>query len=68
VPDYYRPRVLDGMRRRCQDCNGTVVRAWHRAIALLALAACAKEARPLRAVLAGEYDDRGGGGGGGGGM
>jgi len=56
------------MRRRCQDCNGTVVRAWHRAIALLALAACAKEARPLRAVLAGEYDDRGGGGGGGGGM
>ena len=35
------------MRRRCQDCNGTVVRAWHRAIALLALAACAKEARPV---------------------
>jgi hypothetical protein len=36
VLDYYRARVLDETtRRRCQDRNGTVVRAWHLAIALL---------------------------------
>ena len=29
-------------RRRCQDRDGTVVRAWHLAIALLALAARAQ--------------------------
>jgi hypothetical protein len=33
---YYRARMLDETtRRRCQDRNGTVVRAWHLAIALL---------------------------------
>ena len=54
VLDYYRARVLDETtRRRCQDRNGTVVRAWHLAIALLALG-CARPRgpSPLRALFA----------------
>jgi hypothetical protein len=62
VLDYYRPRVLDETtRRRCQDCNGTVVRAWHLAIALLALAACAQGGlAPYAPYSHEDRNDRGG--------
>jgi hypothetical protein len=65
VLDYYRARVLDETtRRRCQDRNGTVVRAWHLAIALLALAACAQGGQVPYSPE--NMHDRGGDGGGGG--
>ena len=52
VLDYYRSRVLDETtRRRCQDRNGTVVRAWHLAIALLPRW-LAQGGSPLRALFA----------------
>ena len=69
VLDYYRARVLDETtRRRFQDRNGTVVRAWHLAIALLALAARAQGGQVPYAPYSPENMHDTGGDGGGGGM
>jgi hypothetical protein len=64
VLDYYRARVLDETtRRRCQDGNGTVVRAWHLAVALLprwlrAPKGAKSPTRPIRTMTKREWTAR----------